>query len=93
MSLICCPACARSVSAQAAVCIHCGHPLTAATSRHVVTIQQTAPIFKALQLLGVIALCAGLVAMMAGASWGAMAMLLGGVAYAAGRIGAWWRHG
>lgn len=95
MALIACHECKKEVSSQAAACIHCGAPLTrAADPASVVTTQQTAKRYKAMQLVGALMIVAGVVACSAGESrHSGWLWVLGFLVWLGGRLRGWWHHG
>lgn len=92
--LIECPACNNSVSAMAATCPRCGHPLAIGSEEHPVTTQQTAKRYKGFQLAGSALFIGGLVAFFSVHEPLAMiAVIFGIILYGYGRLGGWWHHG
>lgn len=58
------------------------------------TIQATGKMPKILQLVGVVMVCASVVACVGGERGASSLLLMLGIAaYATGRFSAWWRHG
>ena len=102
MSLINCPTCTTEVSAAAAACPRCAHPIGAPIGAKPVTIEQTSKKYKKLQLWAVLAIVVGFITMFAGSANGGgasamgygMLFLFGGIAlYIYSRVGAWWNNG
>lgn len=97
MALITCQDCAQKVSDRAPACPTCGAPIAAQT------IEATAKLWKALQVLGAIAMAVGLFGVTcaasgdraAGATTGVMflALVSGFMLLIGARVGAWWHHG
>lgn len=97
MALISCPACEKQISEMASACPNCGHPAEGVSQpAHpaIQTIEQTSKGYKAGQFIGVVMICAGVVACTARApGTSAGLMLIGLVLYLGSRMGAWWNNG
>ena len=111
MALIKCPECEREVSDQAQSCPNCGYPLRkqpppVPPTGEVQTVEATGKMWKALQLIGVVLVCIGVVSCMVsyysvaptelGAGpvsiSSALFFLAGLACMVVGRVGAWWYH-
>ena len=99
MALIECDECGAMVSDKASACVKCGAPLNtgmvplAKADGKVVTTQQTGKKYKALQLLGVVMILAGVVSCTAKETTVAVGLLaIGLLVFLGARIGAWWHH-
>lgn len=102
MALIDCAECGNKISDRAFACPKCGNPAPGVATpspngvppRKVLTVEQTSKPYKVIQLVGVLMICAGVVACTAreieASSW---LCILGVVAYIGGRMGAWWNNG
>jgi len=94
MALIACPECTRQVSDKAASCPHCGNPLAKLeNAQEVTTIEATGKSWKFVQVVGVILIVVGLVALFSEVVAGLPLGVVGVVLYVVGRMGAWWQHG
>ena len=98
MALISCPECKKEVSSLAAACIHCGAPLArtaiAVAPAKVVTTQQTLKSYKLIQLVGVMLICAGVVACTAQSPAASAGLwMIGVLLFIGGRAAAWWGNG
>ena len=88
MALVQCPDCGNDVSDKAPACPACGHPMAAAT------VELTGKEYKAMMLLGGVAIPIGLVSVYLGApQFGTVTVILGLIVYFSARIGQWWHHG
>ncbi|MBX3662064.1 MAG: hypothetical protein KF804_06430 [Burkholderiales bacterium] len=96
MTLISCPECAKTVSEEHAACPHCGSPTANAPG----AARKFAPEgddisspgekgWKIVRLIGVLLMMTGAIAWTAGSSDAAMVLLLGGVIFLGGLLGAW----
>lgn len=82
MALMSCTECGRDVSTQAAACPSCGAPVPRAA--------RTALAFKVVQLLGVVAMGAGVAGVVATrAPWSITALWVGALVYGVGRVSGW----
>jgi hypothetical protein len=95
MALIKCPDCEQQVSSSAAICIHCGGPLSRALDpKAVITTQQTSKRYKALQLVGVGMTILGLVLFSGENDDVAGYTFVTGIGLWIGaKVRAWWDHG
>lgn len=99
MALIQCWECSQSMSSMAASCPKCGAPNrapqpAAPLESQVVTTQQTAKSYKAIQTLGALVMIGSVVGCMNGqVGIGSAAGFFGFLLYLGGRFGAWWDHG
>ncbi len=90
MPLKTCPECNSTISDLAKVCPSCGKPLMPATQ----TIEKTAKKWKAVQLIGIVGMLAGIGGCLAKEpDKGVPIFTLCLVVYLTGRICAWWHHG
>lgn len=95
MALVTCVDCSREISDKVASCPHCGAP-SAATPPPIPQARNDKR-WKGLQLAGFALMAVGIVLVVDGGRVGppligTPTLLLGAIVYAAGRIGAWWKH-
>lgn len=90
-----CPECKREISDKAPVCPHCGVPITAqpGTQTNPVTTQQTAQLWKGMQLIGCTSCIIAILLCIPFPTFGIIAGFLGFFLFAYGRMKAWWHHG
>lgn len=90
--LISCPDCGNQISSAAVACPHCGSP------RHPIVTESTGKMWKAMQLVGGIAVIWSFVVIVTTPAGDlsvatSFAAFLGLLAFVVGRIGGWWFHG